>query len=927
MLKYIDYGIEFINYSDLCTSKEIEHPTKDKIQYLFNVAESAEKERQYSLLKDSISETDEKSELGSISRQTEDALYKRKRAEQLARLLMAKLEISNLLLSPNFDNEWRDFCETDKGISSIRSALVSQKTKHIGSSMLELNVCGAIPPYNEILGGKLVALLATSPQVVHDYKERYKNKKSEIASRIKGSDVYRPADLVYIGTTSLYYVGSSQYNRLKIPKEIFNSKDDIRWEKIGTTEGFGTLHISKATTQALDEATSEGYSKINHVFGEGSSPKMRLLIMGIRQLLESNNEDSKDLSKHSMARIVYGMCLASNTKEYLLGKSEKPDYYMDVRKYKDGTNKIIDYWRDRWLASRLNYEPIYNRIRNFKKTNLRVSDELNEHEKWEFNKLTEMKLMPNDDDGKQKLDFIRYFYRGQSAYADYMDAGMLSNVHIKTKLDDAILDELKKGKDIVLTGNAGDGKTHIIRKLHDKIRQLDKDVEVEIDASTLANEDIYKNWKESRDNGKIYVIAINAAVLYSLNKFCGEKFTPVSEAFNQMINAVVYDENTEQNSDITVFDLSKRNILTPDIVKACIENLTEDKYYKSCQGCPVYINCDVHKNRKLLNNKLFQKRLCVILNRITLKGYHATLRELQGMISYLIFGDRNCEKISKTSGNNEYDLTELIYKGKGNLFKEIRGAFDPFDTSHPILDEKILNNTILDGWIEDYNLIKERIAFDNEDIFKLRKRQFYFFNESGSKILEIVDDDIEMFKEFLEYDDKKVIKETIKKLNKFFGVDYDINNELKIWTGHRYNTNPRKMLISTSSMKVNEFKIGRPKLINTMSAGVELNRNYIRLEKATNKTIFLKIDFNMFLLLKEIDKGIPVLFTESDDVKKVWRFIEQLQKDNANADYDDEAKISIFDVQEKLQIDVTVDMEDKKYISISTHKNREVGNM
>ena len=83
-------------------------------------------------------------------------------------------------------------------------------------------------------------------------------------------------------------------------------------------------------------------------------------------------------------------------------------------------------------------------------------------------------------------------------------------------------------------------------------------------------------------------------------------------------------------------------------------------------------------------------------------------------------------------------------------------------------------------------------------------------------------------------------------MNKFFGVEYGVNNELKIWTGHRYNTNPRKMLISTSSMKVNEFKIGRPKLISTMSAGVELNRNYIRLEKANNKAIFLKIDFNMF---------------------------------------------------------------------------------
>ena len=32
--------------------------------------------------------------------------------------------------------------------------------------------------------------------------------------------------------------------------------------------------------------------------------------MSIRELLESTNEDSKDVSKHAMSRIVYGACLA-----------------------------------------------------------------------------------------------------------------------------------------------------------------------------------------------------------------------------------------------------------------------------------------------------------------------------------------------------------------------------------------------------------------------------------------------------------------------------------------------------------------------------------------------------------------------------------------------------------------------------------------
>ena len=122
-------------------------------------------------------------------------------------MLIAKKTLTDVVNDPGYDENWINFCKSETGSSVIRNALVAQKAKHIGSSLMELNVCGAIPPYNEILGGKLVALLATSPQVVHDYKTRYENKASEIASRLKGQPVCRPAELVYVGTTSLYYVG------------------------------------------------------------------------------------------------------------------------------------------------------------------------------------------------------------------------------------------------------------------------------------------------------------------------------------------------------------------------------------------------------------------------------------------------------------------------------------------------------------------------------------------------------------------------------------------------------------------------------------------------------------------------------------------------------------------------------------------------
>ena len=925
LLAYLEEGIAGIDYSELCPEMVVKNPTDTDIQLLLHEASNAEQSRQQFLRNEVENNIDdgEKSGLGSISIDTEKALYRRKRAEQLARLLSAKKVIGDLINAENFNEVWIDFCKSETGNSAIRSALVAQKTKHIGSSLMELNVCGAIPPYNEILGGKLAALLAISPQVVHDYRKRYVNRASEIASRLKGAPVCRPADLVYVGTTSLYYVGSSQYSRLKIPGKIFDANFDIVWKRLGTTIGFGTMHISKATTMSLTEATSDGFNRINHVFGEGASPKMRLLTMAIRELLESTNEDSKDFSKHAMSRIVYGACLAENTFDYLLGRESEPRYYTDMVDYITGTQKIIDFWRNRWLKSRLNYEPIYQRIRVFDKQSFLVSHQIDEDEEWSFSKLKEVSHVPTNDETKTGLQFVRDFYRGSSAYADHTASELLSVIHLETKLDTAIMEAALSGKDIVLTGNPGDGKTHVIRLLKDKLESIGKPICIELDASTLSNNDIYLKWKEARESNTPFVIAINAAVLYSVYQEYSD-FQPIKDAYIQMSHSVIFHDEVTEDSDLVVFDLSKREVLTADILKKAIEKLTDATHYTECVTCPLNKCCDVHRNCRLLNSTLFQERLFVILQRVSMQGYHATIRELQSLIAYLIFGNRNCKTISRTTGSNQYNLANLVFLGKGTLFNTIRNAIDPVAISHPTWDERILLNDIpSDSWVDGYEIPAEAIAYDNYELFKLRKRQFYFFNKNGEELLKIMDDDVTHFQEFLRQDNGKIIKELVHKLNTFFGAAKASNSELQIWTGHRYDNEPRKVLISMGSIKKNGLKIGRPTLQKSMKSGIDMTASYIRLEKKNAAHIFLKIDFDMYMLLSEAERGVPVLFMESGLVKKVWRFIEQLQS-FGDLDENDTVMISLLDVQNKKKISVAIDREENKYSAIEGERAKGV---
>ena len=79
----------------------------------------------------------------------------------------------------------------------------------------------------------------------------------------------------------------------------------------------------------------------------------------------------------------------------------------------------------------------------------------------------------------------------------------------------------------------------------------------------------------------------------------------------------------------------------------------------------------------------------------------------------------------------------------------------------------------------------------------------------------------------------------------------------------------------------------------------------------------------MYLLLNEAERGVPVLFMESDLVKKVWRFIEQLQS-YSEIDDEDTVELGLMDVQNKKTIMVTIDREDGKYSSIDSERAREV---
>lgn len=362
LLKNIAEAIGDIYVKDLGYHRQTKYPRQEQIDRLLAI--SAEYSQKSLNNKNNETAPDWESE-------AKTNLFIRKRSAELAKLLATRMVFNEAIGESNRE-KLIYLLSNDAGRKAINTALVANRKCKIGSNMMDIIVCGAIPPYNELLGGKLVSMLACSPTVIRDYTLRYSNQISEIASRMKGKKVIRDSRLVYLGTTSLYAIGSSQYNRIKMP---LSSGCVLEYRKMGVTEGFGTLFFSRETTSLFSRIMElqDGGKRINHVFGEGTSPRFRMISRGLSTI----GIRADAFLRHYSPRIVYSIDLAKNTKEFLMGIDEDVDYGFDLydeEEVLNRTQEICDYWYSRWLEKRLTTVDIIERLSAFNVSDLLVGN-------------------------------------------------------------------------------------------------------------------------------------------------------------------------------------------------------------------------------------------------------------------------------------------------------------------------------------------------------------------------------------------------------------------------------------------------------------------------------------------------------------------------------------------------------------------------
>ena len=199
-------------------------------------------------------------------------------------------------------------------------------------NVVELSCAVAIPPYNLLCTGKLIALVALSSELVQYYGEKYNDVNS----------------YVLVLGTGLYGKNCTLFNRLKLEGEQ-------AYEYLGNTRGFTHIHISPMLYEKIEKLAN--ISRLH--FYKGSQFFTNRRLKNIESVFYQMKTPYRKLLILPLTKAVFAASTAPNFVDYLLGKQEKAIHKTH------GVESLVSSWKSRWMEMRMNKPEIAAAIRNF----------------------------------------------------------------------------------------------------------------------------------------------------------------------------------------------------------------------------------------------------------------------------------------------------------------------------------------------------------------------------------------------------------------------------------------------------------------------------------------------------------------------------------------------------------------------------------
>jgi serine/threonine protein kinase len=270
--------------------------------------------------------------------------------------------------------------------------------------------------------------------------------------------------------------------------------------------------------------------------------------------------------------------------------------------------------------------------------------------------------------------------------------------YVSTLLDTALQPAILSGEFrlVIISGNAGDGKTAFVQQLERQAEKLGAMIRHETNGSTfqLQGNSFLTNYDGSQDEGEklndevlsdfflpfcgaekaswptdgTRIIAINEGRLIDFLSTHEENFVHLIELVKKGL------QGADLASGVAVINLNLRAVIvdlhgeTSSIFDRLIRRFTDARLWRPCQACDLRDQCYIYHNAQTFMDATagakITERLKTLHTIAHLRGrLHVTLRDLRSALSFMLVGTRNCDEVHALYRSGNAQATQQILDG------------------------------------------------------------------------------------------------------------------------------------------------------------------------------------------------------------------------------------------------------------------------
>lgn len=536
-------------------------------------------------------------------------------------------------------------------------------------------------------------------------------------------------------------------------------------------------------------------------------------------------------------------------------------------------------------------------------------------------------------------DFFLNLYNGYSGIAERVPADQWSLIHVDTDLQNHIVSWLRNKQDIILTGNPGDGKTHLMEVV---LSQLDKDeINFKRDASQENAQAILTAWEQSKGNNKPFLLAINHAPLRNLAReaknhptldFLYQAIFPEQPYQSEMVSFIIYSKEQNEyfrrtSQPIMLIDLSMRATLTDkNLLGGLLDKLCKIAEGMSCEeGLPLECSrCPIHYNTRALQDEQIRERLFAIFELLSKRGNRATVRDLLSCFVFILTRGVECQNLwpeEKKCYDNDYYSLLFDANARSALFDAIRETFDPGEYADPKIDVLLwTNETEILQWFDDENPAQPANLRELQTL----KRRVYFEQQDSvdtqfARMLPEAEKDFYKLLDSMQ-SSKHEVEKLVEKINLFYaplGKESQAAGyrfRLRLWNKHRYAVGGVANYFAMRTISAERLTIYHPNLNNKYQDAMPIHQDHVLL--AVHDWLpgdpALRIDWEMFQALNSARNGKPIVVQPYHILRRLDLFLRQLGNEVGKTDPVE--TIEWIDHLNRKVISINVKREDRSYM-------------